>query len=316
MTQLNIPYKFVAGTKAKASEVNANFDAVANEIDEIYSQMIENTTASNADYYALNAKIDTIDDKLEEFLQTYSKVTKFSVNSGKINTETLKPHILTSNSTVISFNVDIENPLIATNYKGETFIVEAIEDLFLPSLLDGVYTIYINKEGEIFYYSNVVHYADVLPFTPYINQVCFVKGAEPYTVQKYTSDGWVEFLGVPVGYFEIKDNAIVTLETFEYNQNGYNLNTNSFPAEFYEKGWTRLPNGLIFQWGKYEFQGTQTYNFPVDFPNTCLGIMSGNNYKSITSGVTVNVAPISNTQFQISGGSGSAASAYIFAYGF
>lgn len=316
MTQLNIPYKFVAGTKAKASEVNANFEAVANEIDEIYTQINENSTNSNSEYNSLNSKINEINEQFEAFLNTYSQISKFSVNSGKINTETKTPNILTANSTIISFNVDALNPLIATNYKGETFCIEAIDDLFLPSLIDGIYTIYVNKEGEIFYYSNLVQYVDILPFTPYINQICYVKGTEPISVKKYTSDGWVEFLGVPVGYFKIESNTITKLETFAYNQNGYNVNINGFPHLFEENGWTKLPNGLILQWGKYEFQGTQTYNFPIEFPNSCFGIISGDNFKSITSGVQVNVEKVSNTQFKISGASGSTASAYIFAYGY
>ena len=316
MTHLNIPYKFVAGTKAKASEVNANFDAVANEIDEIYTQIVENSTASTTEYSSLNSKIETVDEKLEKFLNTHSETAKFSINSGNINTETLNPEILTANSTILSFNVNSQNPIIATNYRGETFTITTIQDLFLPSLLDGIYTVYINKEGEVFYYANKVHYVELLPLNPYINQICFVKGTEPFSVQKYTADGWVEFLGVPVGSFEIISDEIIELETFTYNQNGYNVSIKDFSNLLQENGWTKLPNGLIFQWGKYEFQGTQTYNFPIKFPNSCFGIVSGDNFNSITSSVQVNVAPISNSQFKISGSSGATASAYIFAYGY
>ena len=43
---------------------------------------------------------------------------------------------------------------------------------------------------------------------------------------------------------------------------------------FNENGWCKLPNGLIFQWGKIVYIGT--HNFPIEFPNKCLTLVVGN----------------------------------------
>lgn len=58
------------------------------------------------------------------------------------------------------------------------------------------------------------------------------------------------------------------------------IRTNKQPASQYnshyfnENGWCKLPNGLIFQWGKIVYIGT--HNFPIEFPNKCLTLVVGN----------------------------------------
>lgn len=70
MTDSMIPYSFVPGTKAKASEVNANFIALANAIS-------ENAQSLNEDY---NEKIDDINSILDDELFVQRSVTTTSTN--------------------------------------------------------------------------------------------------------------------------------------------------------------------------------------------------------------------------------------------
>ena len=320
MTGLNIPYQFVAGTKAKANEVNANFNAVVAAIDEIYAQILENSNNTNSNLDTLNNNINTVDTKLTNFLDNFSNNVHFSVNKGKLDAQTGEPAILSANQTLITFDVSASNPIYCTNYKGQTYKIEDIEDLYLPSLADGVYTIYVNSDGQIHYYPLEYTCVAQLPDLPASDQVCVVTSEEPIKAYKYSGTQWEEFLDVPVGSFTISSSAISEITTFPYNQNGYNVNRNSFEESFTTNGWTKLPNGLIIQWGSYAFYPNDILSFPISFPNQCFGVFTGDNYNNIVSAAHVNVAIYSNSQFQIAEGICTdgplAGKAYILAIGY
>lgn len=69
----------------------------------------------------------------------------------------------------------------------------------------------------------------------------------------------------------------------------------SFTQSFSQNGWTKLPNGLIIQWG-YSAAKTNIL-FPISFPNACLAVVEGYataSYAAITA--------ISKTGFTFSNG--------------
>lgn len=56
------------------------------------------------------------------------------------------------------------------------------------------------------------------------------------------------------------------------------VTTADFTQSFAESGWTKLPNGLILQWGRAAApvgvtSGNITVNFPVSFPNSCMVVI-------------------------------------------
>lgn len=56
-----------------------------------------------------------------------------------------------------------------------------------------------------------------------------------------------------------------------------------------KNGWTRLPNGLILQWGlssTISNHGTLWVNFPVRFPTTCFSVTATVNKNNVVSGGT------------------------------
>ena len=73
-----------------------------------------------------------------------------------------------------------------------------------------------------------------------------------------------------------------------------------------EEGWTKLPNGLIFQWGNWIApngpwtQPAPTATFPIPFPNKCLSVVRENDWHNRLYGnVGINYAiiSVSNTGF-------------------
>lgn len=53
----------------------------------------------------------------------------------------------------------------------------------------------------------------------------WVKTVEPLEVRKFESGDWQEYDGLPLGTVTLEEGAIVKTGTFDYNWNGYNLNT-------------------------------------------------------------------------------------------
>lgn len=66
------------------------------------------------------------------------------------------------------------------------------------------------------------------------------------------------------------------------------LNTD-FTQSLNANGWTKLPNGLILQWGEFDTMGTKSvFNFPIPFPNRCFRCyVSDVSYTDSTSELTV-----------------------------
>lgn len=76
----------------------------------------------------------------------------------------------------------------------------------------------------------------------------------------------------------------------------------AFPAQKEENGYLKLPNGLIIQWvriNKPIGSAAGTYNFPIAFPNMCLGVMCGNQFNSGAHGFTAFAGVLTNATFQV-----------------
>lgn len=69
----------------------------------------------------------------------------------------------------------------------------------------------------------------------------------------------------------------------------------SFTQSFAANGWTKLPNGLIIQWG-YS-QAKTSILFPISFPNNCLAVVEGYAVASYAA-----ITAISKTGFTFSNG--------------
>lgn len=86
-----------------------------------------------------------------------------------------------------------------------------------------------------------------------------------------------------------------------------------------QKGWTRLPNGIYFQWGREiaPANNSATFSFPVAFPTACFSIVASSSEGQPTAGNgnEVGASIVSNSQFRIFGDSDQARLAFWFAVG-
>lgn len=224
---------FVAGTKAKAQEVNANFSALQSAVEEkaaLDGDSKQTFSVANAtrDEHAVNK--GQLDDLSDELTTKVNKVgTKFCVKSG--NTTNGVGDLFSYNVLEITPKIggSYENLVIA-DYTGLQTTISASNltttSLNLAGTAAGIYNIFINTSGVIYILNNTIYKQPKQP-TMITGDVWLNTSVEPFKCIKYNGSSSSEFLDVPIGQVTIASGAITSLKTFPFNQNGHNITTQS-----------------------------------------------------------------------------------------
>jgi len=272
---------FVPGTKAKPDEVNANFSTLKDAIIAKAAMNGDATkTFSVADATSVNhATSKSQMDALSADLLAKINATgmRFCVKAGNTTS---------GNGDLFSYDVlritpkiaGIYENLVFLDYKGaQTIISTTPATLSMSGKADGVYNIFIKPDGTLYTLSNKIYRQSTRP-TLVAGDVWLNTSEFPFKCIKTDGTTDSEFLDIPLGKVTIASGAISSLVTSPFNQNGFDVNVNTFTQSLTGNGWVKLPNGLILQWGQnLASSGTNgaTYSFPVAFPNAGLCIIPG-----------------------------------------
>jgi len=209
----NIPNTFVAGTKAKADEVNENFTSLQNEINKNAQTVLD--MKKDVDYIK-NDFMDDIAAEIQMFGQ--SQKSKFSINSAHLAADGKSPDILDdSNPSTLAFKVGGEYPvLIATNAAGESETFESIQSVSVSAFTDGLYSIFLTLGGAVELFEASVYRCPDVPQNPVINDV-WLMTLEPWASYKYNGVSWVEYDGIPLGTVDILSGEIYEITNTEFN---------------------------------------------------------------------------------------------------
>ncbi len=167
-----------------------------------------------------------------------------------------------------------------TNSKGINYLLGALSDLSITQVSSSgteIQNIYIKNDGQAEALVTPLNYSNTLPSSPVLNQVHYLTNTEPAQAKIYDGTSWKDCDNkTPLGKVTLSNGSIISVSTNPYNQNSYNINSNTpaskagnlltkdqFTQLLSSPGWTKLPNGLILQWGVVS--GYVTY--PVTFPN-------------------------------------------------
>jgi len=122
MTDLTIPNTFIPGTKAKAQEVNENFTAVKNAVNQKANVNGDETktfkvaTATQNDHAVNKAQFEELSESLQETCN--STLTNFCVHSGNVNSQG-EADLMSYSSGIMSFKVGDSYPnAVISNAKG------------------------------------------------------------------------------------------------------------------------------------------------------------------------------------------------------
>jgi len=148
----------------------------------------------------------------------------------------------------------------------------------LTDLTTGTKYLYFSN-GTMEAYSQPFYKQNTTPSSPLTGMVWEDTIIEPLVQKKYNGSTWDVYNGVYIGTATTNGTAITAVSNVPYNQNGYNLNINSFTQSLASNGWTKLPNGLLLQWGICNRSVGGTYNaFPITFPVACKGVYATPKY--------------------------------------
>ena len=84
-------------------------------------------------------------------------------------------------------------------------------------------------------------------------------------------------------------------------------------------GYTKLPNGMIIQWGTTASTSPSvqtTITFPISFPNSCLKAIGNNTIYTPTGEANVTCYTITNSQMYLKGGGATAQPYFWIAIGY
>lgn len=220
--------EFIPGTKAKAQEVNANFsaikDALANKASLAGdSAQVFNVADATQNSHAVNK--GQLDDLSADLSAEINKSgTRFCVKSGNITAG--KGDLFSYSGFVITPKIGgaFAN-LIISDYKGNNTSISSVvpSALNLTGNSNGTYNIFINSTGGLYILNNNIYRQPIRP-TMIVNDIWLDTSKDSFACIKYNGATDVEFLDVPLGKVIIAGGTISALETFAFNQNGYNVN--------------------------------------------------------------------------------------------
>lgn len=250
-----IPYTFIAGTKAKANEVNGNFTSIKQFVDQLES----NQATNELDISNLEANKADINGSQDEVFQ----VADAENNKDAVNLETLKDQ--TANT------LDVIKGFIPSKSNSNTISCTA------GDCWDSTYTEMISSSTSLSLQDTTLS-AD----TTYYIYVCY--NTDTSTCQlAFSTNSTTPAL--PVGFTLFRKIGNFTTDDENNIQFVFAEGATTFPSQLTTNGYTKLPNGLTFQWGVFTknwagaWDTTATVNFPTPFKSACFGVFEANNCK-------------------------------------
>ena len=224
----NIPNIFLAGTKAIASDVNENFNAIKDEINLQKDSFIslKNNFETVSDYVNGNLR--------EELISLIkSSHALFCANSGHVDeqgeADLLAIDTVNENRIVFKVSDGIDGalePVSFTSITGERATRTQLAAINMNDMEDGVYTICAKTVGSPYAIKGKIYRTKKEP-TMQAGDIWLDTSKIPFKAWHHNGINKYEFEDVPIGKAKIENGSLVEVTTYPYNQNGYDVNTNT-----------------------------------------------------------------------------------------
>lgn len=224
----NIPNIFLAGTKAIASDVNENFNAIKNEIN-----------SQNDSFLSLKANFEDVADyvngNLREELINLVKTCHalFCVNSGHTDedgeADLLAIDTVNENRIVFKVSDGLDGalePITFSNAAGDMATRTYLTPIDMSNSSDGEYIICAKTVGSPYAIKGNLYKCKYEPSMK-SGDIWLDTSTIPYKAWYHNGINKYVFEDVPVGVAIIEDGNLTTVATFPYNQNGIDINADS-----------------------------------------------------------------------------------------
>ena len=315
MGKFIVPNIFIAGTKAKAQEVNENFASIQEELEK--KALKEGSKTQT--FYVANATEDgqaVSKNQMQTFVAETNNTTlakacadKLSLfaNSGNTDNEG-NAELITFSDLELTFLVGNNYPTLKGNIQGENIEIKEIENFSLSGFVNGIYNIFVNKNGEISALSNNIYIQPQEP-TLLLNDIWVDTSIMPDRILQFNGSNKVNFEGLFIGKVVIENSKITSVTTIPYDSKTVtivNQSHNAHIIETYqnEHSWYRIwSDGFAEQGGIVQSMSqdtTRTITLLTPYKDTNYSvIVSFRSGKAGSWGSTIGGYPINNTQIKI-----------------
>ncbi len=315
MGKFIVPNIFVAGTKAKAQEVNENFASIQEELEKkALKEGSETQTFYVADATEEGQAVSK--GQMQNFVsetnnstltKIYSDKLSLFANSGNIN-EDGNADLITFSELELTFLVGNNYPSLKGNIQGENIEILEIESFSLSGFADGSYNIFVDKNGEISALSNNIYIQPQEP-TLLLNDIWIDTSIMPDKILQFNGSNKVDFEKLFIGKVVIENSEITSVTTMPYNSKAVtivNQSHNAHIIETYqnEHSWYRVwSDGFVEQGGIVQSMGvksTRTITLLKPYKDTNYSVVAS--FRSGTTGSwgnTMGAYPLNNTQIRV-----------------
>ncbi len=288
MSNFIVPNTFVPGTKAKAQEVNENFVAVQDELNQkaekagnsaqVFSvaNATENTHAVNKSQFET-----AVSNAVNGFSDTISRLaTHFVIESARTNSSG-NPSFMAYSGGTLSFRVDNSTygPIVAVPANNQPrFTVTSVNSINMSSYADGDYNIFLKSNGTAYAYNNTIYTQKAAPESPLNNTVFVNTSVSPLSAKIYKNNSWTDFNDVFLGTATVESGSITAVKYNQFNDNGFNVNKNNiiYVKDTYinaYSGYRIFSDGYCEQWSRVsDVSDEQIIYFVTPFANTAYNV--------------------------------------------
>ena len=160
----------------------------------------------------INNQPDVSPANWEVYGQSSTAYTKFAINKGAKT-------LLTGSSTVLSFDVDLSNPLTFTNIAGNTKTVTSLDNIDVTGTADGTYKVVLPMNStQPTLYNGTIFNQEEEPTTQVTGDI-WLNPQELYTAKQYDGANWQDFNDVVLldSSVTVTSGVISNLEQPKYN---------------------------------------------------------------------------------------------------
>lgn len=222
MGKFVVPNIFVAGTKAKAQEVNENFASIQNELEKkALKEGDENQT-----FYVANAIEDnqaitksqtqSLINNIKNETVSQIGIDKLSLFAKSGNTdEDGNADLINSSGLQLSFLVGNDYPNLKGNIQDEEVEIKEIEPYNLNGFADGTYNLFVDKKGKISALANNIYIQPQKP-NMILNDIWVNTSITPNTIKIYDGTNIINFEKLLIGEIKIENSQISSIKTKAY----------------------------------------------------------------------------------------------------